>query len=52
MLETLSSEDSWPSHASGEGTSEVFLCPTTQSVVGSCWQLKEKAARALWTLCP
>lgn len=48
---TLSSEgDSWPSYASGEGTAEVFLCPTTQSVAGSCWQHQQRAALALLTL--
>lgn len=51
ILNTLSSEgDSWPSHASGEGTAEVFLCPITQSVVGSYWQHKERAALASLTL--
>lgn len=38
ILKTLSSEDSWPSHASGEGTAEVFLVPPHSQwleVVGS-----------------
>lgn len=38
-LKTLSSEgDFCPSYAPGEGTAQVFPCPTTQSVAGSCWQ--------------